>query len=520
VEDLQSLPVLIQLDPTTLGIPTHRYAFLEAMEGETLSDFAVDGPKEKEEFNEINTGNPGALSGFIQWAIADPKKQRDETVLGDCRAKYHALILSGHGSGATGDRFLADESSQDTLTIKELHRALSDARLLVALTGNRSLSASTLKRRLSRVKKEAEDNSRDLPEEFKFNSEKLPEDFKFDPKDFRFNILGLDACFMSMAEVCYQIRNHVDFVVGAEGFEPEFGWPYDRVLEKVADLSGELKEEEEKEVTPEILARAMVEVYVDHYADYEKTAGRAIDLAAIDTSRVEGLVEPVTNLASQLTEALDSRFLREQIVLAHWEAQSFKFQEYVDLKDFCDRLMTRLKKLSRRTPKNQQGLRKEIVGTCSEVDKAVKQCVVLSMCCGWQYQFSYGLSIYFPWASVADRYEDLAFVSKTKWDEFLKSYIEKTCRDKMLEKEEMREGFQKYTRKTRSRRTGTRRAMEYLEEHAGSRHSPRLGRHSPRLGRHSPRMGKFGADADGSMKNFPEGLGRAKMDREEAGDDD
>ena len=33
----------------------------------------------------------------------------------------------------------------------------------------------------------------------------------------RIDILGMDACFMSMGEVRYQIRDHVNIVVGAEG---------------------------------------------------------------------------------------------------------------------------------------------------------------------------------------------------------------------------------------------------------------------------------------------------------------
>ena len=46
----------------------------------------------------------------------------------------------------------------------------------------------------------------------------------------KIDILGMDACFMSMFEVAYEIRKHVGILIGAEGLEPEFGWPYSRIL--------------------------------------------------------------------------------------------------------------------------------------------------------------------------------------------------------------------------------------------------------------------------------------------------
>ncbi len=44
------------------------------------------------------------------------------------------------------------------------------------------------------------------------------------------DILGMDACYMAMGEVAYQVRESVDILIGAEGLEAEFGWPYRRIL--------------------------------------------------------------------------------------------------------------------------------------------------------------------------------------------------------------------------------------------------------------------------------------------------
>ena len=50
-----------------------------------------------------------------------------------------------------------------------------------------------------------------------------------------FDILGFDACFMSMGEVALQIRDFADILVGAEGMEPAFGWPYARLIARAKE---------------------------------------------------------------------------------------------------------------------------------------------------------------------------------------------------------------------------------------------------------------------------------------------
>jgi len=46
----------------------------------------------------------------------------------------------------------------------------------------------------------------------------------------KLDILGMDACLMSMAEIGYQIRESADYAVGSEEIAPLEGWPYDAIL--------------------------------------------------------------------------------------------------------------------------------------------------------------------------------------------------------------------------------------------------------------------------------------------------
>src|SRR5262245_52521489 len=49
----------------------------------------------------------------------------------------------------------------------------------------------------------------------------------------RLQILGFDACLMSMVEIVHHLRDFTELVVGSQQTEPGDGWPYDRVLARM-----------------------------------------------------------------------------------------------------------------------------------------------------------------------------------------------------------------------------------------------------------------------------------------------
>src|SRR5262249_1391176 len=46
----------------------------------------------------------------------------------------------------------------------------------------------------------------------------------------KFAIFGLDSCQINIAELCYELRRNVEFVVGSEGCKHNSRWPYYNVL--------------------------------------------------------------------------------------------------------------------------------------------------------------------------------------------------------------------------------------------------------------------------------------------------
>jgi hypothetical protein len=135
--------------------------------------------------------------------------------------------------------------------------------------------------------------------------------------------------------------------------------------------------------------------------------------------------------------------MKDAIVLAHWECQGYKAEQNVDLFDFCKCLTERCNRLISDEPEkrlNIDDLARRIKAACQDVCNTIeetnKPLVIESGYCGSQFQYSHGLSVYFPWtrwmdaAGVDDlrHYQSLNFALDTRWDEFLDVYTRKTQR--------------------------------------------------------------------------------------------
>ena len=315
------------------------------------------GKKTLEEFRvpgtyaETNTGNPETLKEFINWALdKDPNQKMN-----------YLLILSGHGSGTTDEFLERDENSMDALSIDELKDVLA------AVT----------------------------------NSKK------------KIDILGMDACFMSMGEVGYEIRDFVNIMIGAEGLEPALGWPYGRILADAKAYRESARGKTYPNRTAREFAGAIVKSYVDHYADYDRAAGLSVDLAAMDLRKIQGVKDAFEALVKSLEKFTAAD--HDKLLLAHWYAQTYKFDQFVDLMDLCSQIQ-------------KQFGHGELWNLCEAVITALKECIISSGCSGFAYQYSYGLSIYFPWAFVSADYRNLQFPRQTNWYEFIKAHVQATQR--------------------------------------------------------------------------------------------
>ena len=315
--------------------------------------------------DDTDTGSPITLYNFISYCL-----QRYP-------ARHYMVVLSGHAGGTERDYLLKDESSARSLTFNELKQVFRQ--------------------------------------------------IKRDRGGKLIDIIGMDNCLMSMAEICYELREVAQIVVGCESFSPISGWPYRQILERLSKEFVNPKLPAGKSVTVEA-ARAIVDEYVSFYSSYWM-AGLSVTQSALNVTKVEELQRHINRLAQAMEKELVAeskdeslapaeRSLENALLLAHWEAQSYNGEQYVDLYDFCDCLQ-------RRGPSPQ------IYKRCQTLKDFIHDEFVLNSCyCGAIYQYSYGVSIYFPWAEIAPSYWNLDFVDEKApgWGRFLKAYTQLTRR--------------------------------------------------------------------------------------------
>jgi hypothetical protein len=224
------------------------------------------------------------------------------------------------------------------------------------------------------------------------------------------DVLGMDACFMSMCEVCWELRGAVRFLVSSEGLTPQYGWPYHRILELFRDDGA---------LGPAEVASAIVSRYLRYRADFD-LVGQSVDLSACEINKSEQLADAVTRLCHVMGARLDDPAFRDGLVLSHWKAQSYKSEEYVDFWDFCNLLGEHSR---------DDAVRRE----CRRVQNAIASpengIVRKSIFNGPAYQHSHGLSIYFPWSVVSPAYGKFDFARITGWQSFLTRSVLATRRE-------------------------------------------------------------------------------------------
>lgn len=222
--------------------------------------------------------------------------------------------------------------------------------------------------------------------------------------------------------------------------------------------------------------------YYSLYNSYDfQLAGYPYDLCLTNLNKVPETEEPINQLADTLITALNDEnpIAKQLILLAHWDAQSFYQEDYVDLYDFCFSLKNRCTELVSdliaagliktdpadadlikadptqaeviKAKQIEDGLKSlpliaDIVNACDEMmkvlEKGSEKLTTLAAFAGPAFQYSHGHSIFFPWTKPTDRmweqeYEEYRLNEKTHWRKFLDVYFKQTMRatrEKELEK--------------------------------------------------------------------------------------
>jgi hypothetical protein len=392
VGSTEQINVIAQFDREGKDIATNRYYIRK---GGTLAKDVVGN------LGETNMGDPRVLEDFIKWGIKNYP------------AEHYLVVVWNHGNGWNDENVYRVARNMMKLNIKRRGEVVLPAkgaqkdsvsiRRIRAIGGKKfrhALFHTSIMKAITTRGIAYDDDAQDFLDNIEMK--RLLASTKKILKR-KIDILGMDACMMSMAEVVYQLRDSVSLTVGSEEVEPGDGWPYDRILAKLAKKPA---------MTPNELATTIVNEYV---ASYPANAG--VTQSACDLSKAGLLASAVDQLADGLNSHLSDAAVRATVMECRLQTQAYDTPDYIDLYDFCNLL------------ESKTGF-DDIRAACSAVKNMIQRdgVVIRSGYKGKNVKHSNGLSIYFPQKSLSSLYATLDFTKKTSWGKFLERCISYTRR--------------------------------------------------------------------------------------------
>ena len=313
-------------------------------------------------------------------------------------ARHYMLFMLGHGVVVGNDIFMLDDhATEQSLTLTEMGEILADFKHKIEFEGS------------------------------------------------KFDLVSFHSCSVSSLEVAYELRGTANYMLASQG--PAFvgSWPYRQILVRIFKSL-------EDAATPVNMRELMFEIYhacVLNSADY-LLAGYSFQLTLCDLERVSTTQSAIDKLAAALTDGVkNDPITADFILLSHWKSQSFFNEMYTDLYDFCFCLSTKINDLRKAGGRPTPALVK-IEAACVEVMKKLvkenpknpkhpdlQQLIVAADYLGPAFQYSRGLSVYFPWSEppkdspVLSQYQRYRFSKdfQNPWLGFLRAYFDATQRD-------------------------------------------------------------------------------------------
>jgi hypothetical protein len=406
-EAAESPNLFVYYDGNSPAIPTLYCDFSEPQKPRYVRSYKVPNklyaaPKKENE----NAADTRSILNFVDWCVNTVEVENDGEITFGRRAQKYALIFSGHSLGFQDIGLFRDETSGKSMKMLDfygvLQRMVSTKKQLVEL-------ADQLK---------WEGDVREI-ETLPLLGQKL-------------DLLGFDSCVMGMLEVGYQFNCVAKTMIASEGSVPSAGWTYAKIL-------GCLAREQNRNVDTRKVAELFVKQFVRSQDAYT-VGGVSVDMAAWDLGRFDELAGAFDALSEILLECFankESRIYRqmERVILqVHWKCQSYMYDQNVDLGDFCELLDRECAMvIDELGDGDDLEVLQELQQRCRNVLKELQKAVILSGFSGGGYQYSNGVSVFFPWSREAyevsrKNYESLWFAKDVKqkqlsWTDFLKKYL-------------------------------------------------------------------------------------------------
>ena len=406
-EGVDSPNLFVYYDGNSPSIPTLYCDFSVPRKPRYVRSYKVPNkliPVTKKE-NE-NAADTRSIINFVDWCVNKVEVEDEGEITFGRRANRYALIFSGHSLGFQDIGLFKDETSGKSLKMGDFWSVLQG---MVSKKDELEKAA-----RKNRVEKESWEIETTV-----LLGQKL-------------DILGFDSCVMGMLEVGYQFSLVAETMISSEGSVPSAGWTYAKIL-------GCLGREDTRKLDTKSVAELFVKKFVKSQDAYT-VGGVSVDMAAWDLSQLEFLAKAFNGLSEALLKCFEdegSRIYRqmERVILqVHWKCQSYMYDQNVDLGDFCELLERECGLVADELGDGDDvELLRNVQVECGVVLEALKYAVILSGFSGGGYQYSNGVSVFFPWSREAyevsrKNYEGLWFSkdverNRLSWTDFLRKYL-------------------------------------------------------------------------------------------------
>jgi hypothetical protein len=394
--DAEKLNLFVYYDGNSPEIPTLYCDFSEPepkyYRSVKVGDKLFEVPPDEVKDNE-NAADPKSILNFVDWCVNKVGYEDVEGKRKGRRANRYALIFSGHSLGFLDKGLFKDESSDKTMNLNTLSRVF---------------------RRLTEPKEVVEAHHCSP-------NETLKKEWFYDKSDEllgkKLDILGFDSCVMGMLEVGYQFYECAETMIVSEGSIPSAGWTYAKILRSLACGA-------HAQASAEQVARQFVKEFIKGQGLYT-IGGVSVDLAAWDMTRFRALTLAFDKLSTALYKCFERedniiyRQMERVVLQVHWKCQSYMYDQNVDLGDFCELLKMECESVAHDLGDNH-GIKilKKVQNACEKVLRELKKAVLLSGFSGGAYQYSNGVSVFFPWSwegyqASQENYQQLHLVGES-----------------------------------------------------------------------------------------------------------
>jgi hypothetical protein len=312
----------------------------------------------------VDMTHPDTLREFIDFATQN------------FSADHYCLILWGHGIELLMDddrRFATAPTSDETLIAPPASKATEEALKDDGEPAARYLTIANLQTAL--------DQSKLAPPKSASSASRTTLD-----------IIGFDACSMSMIEVASAIQTYANYMIASQEDVPDMSFPYEKILKELAG-------KDVKEV-----CALLPKLYQEEYRDYIATPGtgvKGITLASLDLSKASALAGPLRKLSLALSQASHVTEKRKAIFSARKAAKDFVFGILADLGDFCGKLQTAFQQID---DGDVKAASKEVLAALALGNDGF---VLANQVASNNPGQCSGLSVYFPFRNQKDATENM-----------------------------------------------------------------------------------------------------------------